>query len=86
MRAGIEGRWPLRFVIVSTLLRGVLKKPELLDDANQWRAFSAWREDESREARVEYELGYVDSEVVWAKKPVQWVGREYLGPVVEEVG
>lgn len=56
----------MHFVVVSTLRRGVLQHPEPLDDANQWRAFSAWREDVSRQARVAYELGET---VVWAKKP-----------------
>ncbi len=58
------------FVVVGTLRRGALKKPELLDDANQWRAFSAWRMDESRDARVRYELGDC---VVWNAKPVAGV-------------
>lgn len=73
--------WPVRFVVVSTMLRGVLEKPELLDDANQWRAFSAWREDESRSVRVEWELGFEDCEVVWVGKPVQgvWLDRVYPG-------
>lgn len=70
---------PVRFVVVSTTLRGVLETPELLDEANQWRAFSAWREDESRIERAEFELAYEDCEVVWAKKPVHrsWLHRVY---------
>ena len=54
-----------RFVAVWTLRRGVLRRPEPLDDANQWRAYSAWRMDLSRQARAEFELGNV---VVWNKK------------------
>lgn len=53
-----------RFVAVWTLRRGALKTPELLDDANQWRAFSAWRMDASREERVAFETD--DARVVWA--------------------
>jgi hypothetical protein len=52
----------LRFVVVATTLRGGLKKPELLDDANQWRAFSAWRMSESRDQRVAFEMRET---VVW---------------------
>jgi hypothetical protein len=60
-----------RFVVSATMLRGTLKSPEPLDDANQWRAFSAWRQDESRDIRAEWELDAVnDTRVVWAKKPV----------------
>ncbi len=55
-----------RFVAVWTLQRGVLEKPEVLDDANQWRAFSAWREDESRKVRTDFELRYDEARVVWA--------------------
>jgi hypothetical protein len=61
-----------RFVAVWTLQRGVLEKPEPLDDANQWRAFSAWRMDASRDMRVAFELGET---VVWAK-PVARVSGE----------
>jgi hypothetical protein len=55
----------IRFVAVATMRRGALAKPEALDDANQWRAFSAWREEVSRSARVEFELGYDDARIVW---------------------
>lgn len=79
----------MRFVVVSTLLRGVLKTPEVLDDANQWRAFSAWREDESRGERVEFELDAARRElagadsgpdavsdvVVWA----EWLAQPFRG-------
>lgn len=54
-----------RFVVIATTLRGALDRPELLDDANQWRAFSTWRESESRDVRAAFELG---ERVVW-KKP-----------------
>ena len=64
-----------RFVAVWTLQRGVLNKPEPLDDANQWRAFSAWRMDASRDVRVAFELGET---VVWAKSV-----RSVNGPVKE---
>ncbi len=57
----------MRFVAVWTLQRGMLEKPELLDDANQWRAFSAWRTDASRDVRVAFELG---DTVMWNRKPV----------------
>jgi hypothetical protein len=63
----VSGQWPVRFVAVATTVRGKLDVPELLDDANQWRAFSAWREDESRRVRTEFELSYDDARVVWAK-------------------
>lgn len=53
-----------RFVVLCTMRRGVLKTPELLDDANQWRAFSAWRMDVSREERIAFETE--DARVVWA--------------------
>lgn len=52
----------MRFVQVWTLKRGKIDPPELLDDADQWRVFSAWREDVSREARAEFELSET---VVW---------------------
>jgi len=52
----------IRFVVVATTLRGKLRRPEVLDDANSWRAFSAWREDVSRDARVEWERS---ERVVW---------------------
>ncbi|HEV2133775.1 MAG TPA: hypothetical protein VGR47_05885 [Terracidiphilus sp.] len=57
----------VRFVVVGTMLRGALETPEPLDDANQWRAFSAWREDASREVRVAFELAHDDARVVWAR-------------------
>lgn len=72
-----------RFVAVWTLQRGLLEKPEPLDDANQWRAFSAWRQDESRDVRVAFELhpndvdpslgtpGELGETVVWNRKPVR---------------
>lgn len=68
-----------------TLQRGVLEKPEPLDDANQWRAFSAWRMDASRDVRVAFELhpndvdlslgtpGELGETVVWAR-PVASAG------------
>jgi hypothetical protein len=62
----------IRFVVIATMRRGVLKRPEPLDDANQWRAFSAWRQDESRLIRAEWELDAMnEARVVWAKKPVK---------------
>lgn len=57
----------VRFVVVATAVRGGLDAPELLDDANQWRVFSAWREDASRQVRTEFEMRYDDARVVWAK-------------------
>lgn len=56
-----------RFFAVWTLQRGVLEMPERLDDANQWRAFSAWRADASRDVRAEFELGET---VVWKHEPM----------------
>jgi hypothetical protein len=52
----------VRFYAIGTL-RGALKKPKLLNDANQWRAFSAWRMDLSREERVRFEMSET---VVWS--------------------
>lgn len=54
----------VRFVIVATMLRGALRRPEVLDDANQWRAFSAWRMEESRAVRAEWER--TSDRVVWS--------------------
>jgi hypothetical protein len=54
-----------RFLVIATMARGALQAAEVLDDANQWRAFSAWREDESRRVRTEFELRYDDARVVW---------------------
>ena len=56
---------PVRFVVIATMVRGRLDAPELLDDANQWRALSAWRVDESRCVRTEFEQRYQDAQVVW---------------------
>lgn len=53
---------------VATLQRGALEVPEPLDDANQWRAFSAMRADESRAERVKFELGEC---VLWEWNPVK---------------
>jgi hypothetical protein len=58
----------MRFVVLATMLRGALDVPEALDDANQWRAFSAWRQDVSREIRAEFEMRYDDARIVWAKE------------------
>jgi hypothetical protein len=63
-----------RFVVVATMLRGALQKAELLDDANQWRAFSAWREAASRDVRVEFECGRDDARIVWRRRPARKVG------------
>jgi hypothetical protein len=62
----------LRFVLVWSMLRGGLKTPEALDDANQWRAFSAWRMSESRDVRVEFEMS---DRVIWAKPVRRKAGR-----------
>ncbi len=58
----------LRFVVIATMRRGRLKRPQVLEDADQWRAFSAWREDESRRVRAEYEARMLrDTRVIWSK-------------------
>lgn len=62
----------VRFVAVWTLRRGSLEVPELLDDANQWRAFSAWRMDASLDVRVAFELGET---VVWNRRPTRSFAR-----------
>lgn len=62
----------VRFVAVWTLKRGALKRPEVLDDANQWRAFSAWRMDASGDVRAAFELGET---VVWARPVASAGGR-----------
>ena len=59
------------FVIVWSLKRGALKAPELLDDENQWRAFSAWREAESRDLRVAFECSHDDARVIWKTPPAR---------------
>lgn len=53
----------VRFVAVWTLQNGVLRKPMVLDDANQWQAFSAWRMDMSRAERARWEMG---EQVTWS--------------------
>lgn len=55
----------MRFVAVWTLRGGVLEKPEPLDDANQWRAYTAWRMDASRDVRAAFELEHDDARVAW---------------------
>jgi hypothetical protein len=50
------------FVVVATLKRGKLRRREVLSDENAGRAFSAWRQDMSRDARAEWECNEV---VVW---------------------
>jgi hypothetical protein len=74
-----------RFVVIATARRGALKRPELLDDANQWRAFSAWRQDESREVRAKWELldAMNEARVVWAKKPVKNAAVSRVDRMVE---
>jgi hypothetical protein len=72
----ISDQLSVRFVVVASLLRGALDRPEVLDDANQWRAFSSWRQGESREVRTDFELRYDEARVVWArdgKKPSRYV-------------
>lgn len=59
----------VRFVVVATLKLGALKRPAVLDDANQWRAFSAWREDESRETRAAFEM----------RERVEWIAGRRVG-------
>lgn len=76
MTAWAEGRCLARFVVVATMQRGVLEAPELLDDANQWRAFSAWLEDEGRKVRTDFELRYDDARVIWAKEPARDIDGE----------
>jgi hypothetical protein len=75
------------FVVIATMRRGALKRPEPLDDANQWRAFSAWRQDESREIRVEWELDALnDTRVVWAKKPGKRTALTHIDRMMELAG
>jgi hypothetical protein len=50
----------IRFVVIATTARGALGRAEPLDERNQWRAFSAWREAVSREARAAFELSRSD--------------------------
>lgn len=45
-----------RFVAVWSLKRGTIDPPEPLDDANQWRAFRAWRQETSCDVRVAFDL------------------------------
>lgn len=67
----------VRFVVVATTQRGALERSEVLDDANQWRAFSAWRMSESRDQRVAFEMD--DAVVMWAKPRRAQVFRRKVG-------
>jgi hypothetical protein len=51
-----------KFVVVGTWKRGALRRREVLSDENASKAFSAWRADESRQVRAEWEREEV---VVW---------------------
>ncbi len=73
-----------QFVIMSTAIRGAVNPPEPLDDANQWRAFSAWRAEVSVNARAEWELARPDAEVVWSeasglRAPKKRISRDRRG-------
>jgi hypothetical protein len=58
-----------RFVVVSTMLRGALARPEVLDDDGQAAAFWQLRMDESQALRVNFELAMNEARVEWKQKP-----------------
>lgn len=62
----------VRFVVVWSLRRGRLTTPEPLDNANQGRAYRAWRKEVCRQPRTEFET--INGErVVWS---AEWQRRE----------
>lgn len=68
----------IRFMVVGTTRRGALAPPEVLDDANSWRAFSAWRMDESRAVRAAFEVD--QARVVWSlRDSANFRRRERVG-------
>jgi hypothetical protein len=67
-----------KFLVVGTLLRGALDRPETLDDDGQAAAYWQLRMDESQQIRVAYELGMCEARVEWKRKPVS---REAPGRV-----
>lgn len=62
-----------RFAVVATLQRGVLAKPELLDEDGQAAVFWQLRMDESQSLRAGFEVAINEARVVWnqKRKPVR---------------
>lgn len=68
----------MRFVVIATARLGAMRRFKPLSDAGQQAAFSQWREDESRDARVEFETGGWEALIAW-KRPVRPAGMSRVG-------